>query len=222
MHPQLLLDKMRRDWDERARENPRHYIADGRTDWSEGDFYQSGEDTLRQLILNDMINICQGRDPGKMRVLEIGCGAGRVTRALAGLFGKVDAVDISPEMVKLAREALRDVPNARVVQNNGMDLAVLGGVEFDFAFSMCVFHHIPDKSVIESYIHDVGRLLRPGALFKFRVQGYLGLETNRTDTWLGTPLSEPEMLAIADRCGFEARYRVGAGEERFWLWFFKK
>lgn len=160
MQPQLLLDKMRRDWDERARENPRHYIADGRTDWSEGDFYQSGEDTLRQLILNDM--------------------------------------------------------------NNGMDLAVLGGVEFDFAFSMCVFHHIPDKSVIESYIHDVGRLLRPGALFKFEVQGFLGLETNRTDTWLGTPLSEPEMLAIADRCGFEARYRVGAGEERFWLWFFKK
>ena len=125
-------------------------------------------------------------------------------------------------MVKLAREALRDIPNARVVQNNGMDLAVLGGVEFDFAFSTCVFHHIPDKSVIESYIHEVGRLLRPGALFKFEVQGYLGLEAHGTDTWLGTALSEPEMLAIADRCGFEARYRVGAGEERFWLWFFKK
>ena len=23
------------------------------------------------------------------------------------------------------------------------------------------------------------------------------------------------------RCGFQPRYRIGAGEERFWLWFFK-
>ena len=50
-----------------------------------------------------MINICQGKDPKQMRVLEIGCGAGRVTRALASVFGEVYAVDISGEMVRQAR-----------------------------------------------------------------------------------------------------------------------
>jgi len=34
-----------------------------------------------------------------MRVLEIGCGAGRLTRALAKLFGEVHGVDVSGEMV---------------------------------------------------------------------------------------------------------------------------
>ena len=37
-----------------------------------------------------------------MSVLEIGCGAGRLTRALANFFGEVYAVDISGEMVKRA------------------------------------------------------------------------------------------------------------------------
>ena len=54
-----------------------------------------------------------------MRVLEIGCGAGRVTKALARFFGEVHAVDVSGEMVRLAKQALREHPNAFVYQNNG-------------------------------------------------------------------------------------------------------
>ena len=40
---------------------------------------------MREDILNDLANICQGRNPKEMSVLEIGCGAGRVTRAFARL-----------------------------------------------------------------------------------------------------------------------------------------
>jgi 2-polyprenyl-3-methyl-5-hydroxy-6-metoxy-1,4-benzoquinol methylase len=78
---------MRDDWDKRARQNARHFIADGRSDWTEAEFYASGDQTVAGDILTDMTNICQGRDPKKMRVLELGCGAGRVTRALAKVFG---------------------------------------------------------------------------------------------------------------------------------------
>jgi SAM-dependent methyltransferase len=213
---------MRDDWDARARENPYYYVADSRADWTRQEFLDSGEQTVAQYILNDMVNICQGRDPAQMRVLELGCGAGRVTRALARLFGEVHGVDVSGEMVALARQALEGQPNAFLHHNNGLDLRVLGPLTFDFAFSCCVFHHIPSKEVIEGYIREVGLRLKPGGLFKFEVQGYLGMAANPGDTWLGAPLSEDEMLGIAARCGFEARYRVGAGEERFWLWFFRK
>jgi hypothetical protein len=57
------LEKMRRDWDERARQNARHYVADGRVEWSDEDFFASGEDTVAIYILNDPTNIYQGRDP---------------------------------------------------------------------------------------------------------------------------------------------------------------
>jgi SAM-dependent methyltransferase len=218
----LQLEKMRRDWDERAAENARYYVNTEREDWTDNDFFASGERTVAEEILTDMTNICQGRDPGEMRVLEIGCGAGRITRALAGLFGEVHAVDVSGEMIRQARQALESFPNAHVYQNNGKDLDVIPITEFDFAFSTIVFQHIPSRDVIENYVREVSRLLRPGALFKFQVQGDSSLETSPEDTWLGVPFSDDEAVAMAERCGFEPRYRHGAGQQYFWLWYFKR
>src|SRR5260370_9339216 len=157
------LEKMRADWDERARENVRYYVSSGKKDWTEEDSCRSGEQTVSEEILTDMINICQGKDPKQMRVLEIGCGAGRITRALAGLFGEVHAVDVSGEMVSKARAALADRPNAFVYQNNGKDLSILGDRVFDLPFSTIVFQHFPSYAIIDSYVREVHRLLRPGA-----------------------------------------------------------
>ncbi|MCS7314751.1 MAG: methyltransferase domain-containing protein [Bryobacterales bacterium] len=217
-----LLKKMQEDWDERARLNARYFVNTARADWTDEEFYRSGEQTVAEEILTDMINICQGKDPKQMRVLEIGCGAGRVTRALARLFGEVHGVDVSGEMVALAREALKDFPNAFVYQNNGMDLSVLPpGLLFDFAFSSIVFQHIPSREIIENYVREVHRVLRPGALFKFQVQGDTRVQSSPDDTWVGVPISEQEAVEMALRCGFEPRYRHGAGQQYFWLWFFK-
>ncbi len=216
------LEKMRVDWDHRARENARHYVNTSNTQWTDEEFFASGERTVAEEVLTDMGNICQGKPPESMRVLEIGCGAGRVTRALARLFGEVHAVDVSGEMVRLATFALAGYPHAHIYQNNGKDLAVVGARDFDFAFSSIVFQHIPSREVIENYVHEVQRLLRPGALFKFQVQGDSTLETQPDDTWLGVPFSERQAIDMAYRCGFDPRYRHGAGEQYFWLWFFKK
>ena len=212
---------MQREWDERARKNARHFVATGQKAWTREEFLESGRATVRNEILTDLENICQGRDPRAMRVLEIGCGAGRITRALAEVFGEVHGVDISGEMLRVARELLAGSPNAFVHQNNGMDLRVLGELEFDFAFSFIVFQHIPSQAVIESYVREVHRVLRPGGLFKFQVEGVPG-KAPRNDTWFGAPFSAPEALAMAERSNFEARYSTGAGTQYFWLWFFRK
>lgn len=213
---------MRKDWDERARENARYYVNTERDDWTDEAFFASGERTVKEEILTDMTNICQGKDPKQMKVLEIGCGAGRVTRALAGLFGEVYAVDVSGEMVARARAALASHPNAHVFQNNGRDLSVLGDIQVDFAFSTIVFQHIPSREIIETYVRDVHRLLRPGGLFKFQVQGNVTTEAKPDDTWLGVSFSDEQAVAMAERCGFEPRHRHGAGEQYFWLWYFKQ
>ena len=215
------LQQMREDWDRRARENARHYVDTARTHWSDDEFFASGEKTVAEEVLTDMVNVCQDRQPSEMRVLEIGCGAGRVTRALAKMFGEVHAVDVSGEMVKLASEALRAQPNAFVYQNNGKDLAVIPDDRpFDFAFSIIVFQHIPSREIIENYVKEVHRLLRPGALFKFQLQGSAEM-IKEPDTWEGVAYSEKQAGEMARRCGFEHRYSYGAGEQYFWLWFFK-
>jgi cyclopropane fatty-acyl-phospholipid synthase-like methyltransferase len=219
---QNTLEKMRADWDARARENARYYVNTATEEWTDETFFASGERTVAEEILTDMINICQGKEPKQMKVLEIGCGAGRVTRALANLFGEVYAVDVSGEMVARATRALEHHPHARVYQNNGMDLSIVPGENFDFAFSTIVFQHIPSRDVIENYVREVSRLLRPGALFKFQVQGDTSIKTTDDDTWLGVPFSDDDAVAMAERCGFEPRYRHGAGQQYFWLWFFKK
>ncbi len=148
------LEKMRRDWDERAKENARYYVNTATESWTDDEFFASGERTVAEEILTDITNICQGKSASEMRVLEIGCGAGRVTRALARLFGEVHAVDVSGEMVRLAKQALAGHPRAFVYQNDGKDLSVVPELEFDFAFFE---HRVPAHSEPGDY-----RELRPG------------------------------------------------------------
>jgi SAM-dependent methyltransferase len=217
-----ITSKMREEWDRRALENARHYVATGQLDWNDEDYFASGRENVSREILTDMGNICQGKDPKEMTVLEIGCGSGRITRALSEVFGQVYAVDISGEMIRQARQSLHDRPNAHVFQNSGADLSVLGDIRVDFAFSFIVFQHIPSRDVIRSYVREVHRLLRPGGLFKFQVQGGSGMDAAPGDTWLGTPFSDADAIAMAEESGFEPRYRIGADTQYFWLWYFKR
>src|SRR4051794_34008209 len=99
MASRKLVEKMQRDWDSRALENHRYFIVNTQMDWTDEEFAQSGAATVSHYVQNDMGNICQGKSPADMRVLDFGCGAGRVTRALANIFGEVHGVDISGEMV---------------------------------------------------------------------------------------------------------------------------
>jgi ubiquinone/menaquinone biosynthesis C-methylase UbiE len=217
---QLAL--MQRDWDRRARENARYYVDTSRKDWTDDTFFASGQTAIEEDILTDMINICQGRVPKAMRIIEIGCGAGRLTQALSNVFGEVHAVDVSGEMVAQAKAALGDRPHVHLYQNNGCDLSVIPPGEYDFAYSAIVFQHIPSREIIENYVREVHRLLKPGALFKFQVQGYIATDSTPDDTWHGVSFSEAQARQMAERCGFEMRYSHGAGVQYFWLWFFKQ
>ena len=217
-----LEHKMRQDWNERARDNALYYVATGQSDWSEEEFFRSGRQTVEEFISSDMINICRGRDPKQLKVLEIGCGVGRVTRALAEVFGEVCGVDVSSVMVRKGREYLGSCENVSFFVNNGSDLRVLGDRRFDFALSLLTFQHIPSKAVIENYIAETSRVLRPGALFKFEVQGYGPLRNRGDDTWLGVALTPDEVTAMADSCGFQHRHSYSVGSQYSVHWLFKK
>lgn len=167
-----VLGKMRDDWDERARHNAEYYVANAAGQWELREFFRSGEINVANDIMPYMPRICGGdRSPLDLSILEIGCGVGRMTRMLARVFGKVSAVDISPEMIHRAQANLRGLDNVSLVLGDGETLSALGDSEYDFAFSFIVFQHIPSMEVITSYCREVNRVLKPGALFKFQGAG---------------------------------------------------
>jgi SAM-dependent methyltransferase len=198
------LSQMRQDWELRAKENARYYIATKA--WkTEEEFDSSGRDSLAY-ILHD---IEEYLTPG-MTALEIGCGAGRLLKPLAARFRHVTGVDISPEMVRIARARLAAIPNASLIVNDGATLTAVPDQSIDVAISFIVFQHIPDKSVIGRYAEEAYRVLRPGGFFKFQVCGRLdspGSEQEEArrvkDTWMGVRFTRTEAGGLAEDAGLD-------------------
>jgi ubiquinone/menaquinone biosynthesis C-methylase UbiE len=215
-----VVDLMRREWDERARQNARHYVATLQGEWTDEEFFESGSIWVRDYIENSLAEICNTRLPADMRVLEIGCGTGRMTVPLSRIFGHVDAVDISAEMIARARTAAQNRNNIRLHVNNGVDLSMFADEEFDFVLSAIVFQHIPKRIVVENYVMEAWRVLRPGSLFKFQVQGF-PIQEEEANTWVGVGFSEEQISEIARRNAFKIRDAQGARTQFYWLTFEK-
>lgn len=99
--------------------------------------------------------------------LEIGSGLGRNCLALAERFSMVIGVDIAPEMIRQAAALVPD-PGVSFVLTEGAELTGVADTSVDFVLSFTVFQHIPDIDVIEAYVAEAGRVLRPGGVFAFQ------------------------------------------------------
>ena len=213
---------MREEWNLRAKDNAQYYVANATENWDQREFFRSGEINVANEVMPDMQKICGGtHSPRDLSMVEIGCGVGRMTRALAGLFGTVNSVDVSEEMIAQARRNTEDLPNVHLFAGDGATLTGMADSSQDFAFSFIVFQHIPSKEVIASYCRDAYRVLRPGAFFKFQVQGGFWERDAPPDTWHGVSFSPYETTKLAADSGFEFESSSGAGTQYYWLWFRK-
>ena len=95
-----LLEKMRDEWDRAShRKRPAFYRHGQRANGIPKNSSIPARLNVFFEVLTDLGNVCQGKSAKEMNVLEIGCGAGRMTRALSEVFGQVYAVDVSGEMI---------------------------------------------------------------------------------------------------------------------------
>jgi len=104
-----------------------------------------------------------GRVPGG-RVLEVGCGRGVGTELILARSGaeRVDAFDLDPEMVALARRRLcRHGDRVRVGVGDVEHIDAEDGA-YDAVFDFGIIHHVPDWRNALSEIH---RVLKPGGRF---------------------------------------------------------
>jgi len=213
---------MRDDWNLRANENAKHYVQNEKTEWQDRDFFRSGEINVAKLVMTDMPRICgPTQSPLDLSMVEIGCGVGRMTRMLARIFAQVTALDISDEMAARARENTADLPNVTVLLGDGATLLPLASDSTDFVFSFIVFQHIPSLAVIGSYCREAHRVLKPGGLFKFQVQGHTSFRRPQPDTWTGCQVSPSEAGMLARGAGFVLEHSEGPGTQYYWLWFRK-
>lgn len=157
---------MRRDWDERARRNAFHYIASWQKEWDVESFLNSGEEDYSKLVA-PVLERCGVPTTGKL-MIELGCGAGRMTRSFARRYQQVLAIDISAEMLRKAREVDRGQSNILLLQVGGADISCVRNQAVNFLFSYLVLQHLPNEKLCQSYIREFLRVLRPGGAFLFQ------------------------------------------------------
>jgi SAM-dependent methyltransferase len=104
--------------------------------------------------------------PGRA-TLEIGCGIGRMQAALSPHVGEAHGIDISPQMVAVARRRCAGLPNVRFAVTSGRDLADFAEERFDLVYAVDSFPYVHQAgaAVVETHFHEAARVLRPGGEF---------------------------------------------------------
>jgi len=164
-----ITKTMRRDWDERARKNAFHYIASWRKEWDLDSFLASGEEDFQRLVVPALARC--GLPASGQRLLELGCGAGRMTHSFARRFARVYAFDLSREMLARARQIHSARKNILWLLGNGSDLSCVASGSMDFVFSYLVLQHLPEETLVFQYIREMLRVLRPGGAILFQFNG---------------------------------------------------
>ncbi len=164
----MFKNSMEKDWDARAREDAMHYIVVRKTPQDEGEFFKKGTREVYRLCSELFLK--KGFEPKGKRMLDIGCGIGRLDRGFSEMFTEVWGIDVSGEMVSQAIKLNQSIKNVKFVKVNGRDLSPFPDEFFDFVFSHLTFQHIPDRGTILNYFSEVYRVLKPGGLFKIQLR----------------------------------------------------
>jgi SAM-dependent methyltransferase len=123
--------------------------------------------------------------PG-MTVLELGCGTGSFTRELARSGADVVAIDVSPELLEIARANCSE-PNVQYQIQNAYALSYSEGV-FDSVVGSSVLHHLE----IEKALRDVYRVLKPGGTIYFTEPNMLNpqIAIQKNTPWIKRKLGD--------------------------------
>ena len=133
--------------------------------------YKPAFSSLFQRYWND--EILASTQPVSGRVLDCGCGTGVMLSTLASHFESVHAVDLSPDMLRLA--ARRETPGVRLCAIVRADAELLPYEDEYFDSVVCrgSLHHMPN---LDAVLCELRRVLRPG--------GRLVVSEPCNDSWL--------------------------------------
>lgn len=164
-HSALSVALPQREWEDLARLDPLWGILSvpwkqfGK--WDVAEFFASGHAEIEKLMVSCALS--RG-DNGK--ALDFGCGVGRLSKALVPYFGQVYGVDISAEMVKLARSY---APEVEFLVNQSDNLKLFQDNVFDFIYSNIVLQHQPTGELAKAYMREFVRVVKPNGKIVFQM-----------------------------------------------------
>src|SRR5277367_6739288 len=208
-----VSERMREDWNARAREDAGYYVAFGRRDSDDAEFFATATEVINGLEWE--LRRVPLAHRGDWRALEIGCGPGRLMRPMSRHFVEIHGVDVSDEMINLAREKLGDLPNAHPHLADGANLAQFEEESFDFVYSYAVFQHIPSRDVVFQYLREIRRVLKTGGLARLQLNGLPGGESRTAsyDTWAGARFASSDILEFTESQDFQVLALEGASTQ---------
>jgi len=167
----LRLRGLRRHWNEYGKSDPLWAILTAPDKkgnrWSIDEFLQTGRDEIAGIIAYLDERHLNG---GRQHALDFGCGAGRLTHALAAYFDRVTGVDIAPSMIDIARRLHANIPGVDFRVNTSDKLDSIESASIDLVYTRLVLQHMPPR-YIRAYLAEFVRVLRPGGILVFQLPG---------------------------------------------------
>jgi SAM-dependent methyltransferase len=111
-------------------------------------------------------------------LLDIGCGIGRLERALHGRLRHIVGIDVSPEMVRIAGERCAGLANVSIRLTSGAGLEQFPSGVFDCVIAVDTFPYLvaAGGDLAEHHVAGAARVLRAGGdlvIFNFSYRGSL-------------------------------------------------
>ena len=211
--PAEVTERMRDDWNQRAREDAHYYVAFGGRNQDEEAFLATAAEVVHAVEW-ELKRLQPTANIRTRRALEIGCGPGRLMKPLSQHFGEIHGVDVSDEMIRIARERLRGIPHAHVHATNGASLAQFANQSFDVVYSYAVFQHIPSRDVVYEYMREIERVLKPGGVFRGQFNGLPPSEL--PNTWGGVSFSTQDIRRFTLENGLALLALEGVHTQYMW------
>jgi SAM-dependent methyltransferase len=135
-----------------------------------------------------------GRDLSKVKhCFELGCGVGRMTSALADMFERVTAVDISQPHLDHAKEALSRLRKHNVHFEKLQRINQISEMDgFDLFYSIIVLQHNPPP-IIRHILDIVFGKVNPGGFVYFQVPTYILNANFDAESYMKQMSSDGEM-----------------------------
>ena len=123
------------------------------------------------------------------RVLDFGCGNGRLAGFLGGEYKHYVGVDISKNLIDIAKQRYHSENISFVKLSSDFSSLPFKDNQFDIIFSIAVFHHFPSGKYTSEVFSELHRVLKPDgkiviAVWNLWRKQYLKYHKKEKDEWI--------------------------------------